>query len=507
MTTMKMTLSRISAGLVLGALIAVTLSSCTDEFGALNTNPSLATEDIIRPDLLFTGVLKNSIFNIHENGRLSEFAYYYANQASGDIFANTNYGFSGDYQGDIINISETIRLTQDDPLEINKNAMARIWKVWLFHRLTDRFGDVPYSEAALSAVEAINQPVYDTQESIYRDMLNELRDAAADLSTDGSLLSYGSADILHGGDVEAWRRFANSLRLRLAMRVRYADQDLAEEHISEVINADLISENSQNASVVTEGESAADTDNRNPLYNRYERAAGYPMWCTFTTTDILKDLNDPRLPVYCLPATDGTSGYNGRPIQLLAGQKAPYSEDNSARLGELFWEPEYTIKVMTAAEVDFLEAEAFLAGLASGSAEMAYHDGIRHAMAMYDIPADEVDDYLASPAGNLTGGEEEQLEQIITQKWLALYFQSNEAWAEYRRTGYPLMWVGGEPGDTGGEIPRRLTYPAAEYSVNNENVTAAAQRMGGDELMTRVWWDAKAALPYDHPAQGTFPPN
>ncbi len=494
--------------LATGVLVLLMFNSCTEDFNDLNTNPALVTEDIVDPDLLLTNVLKNSIFDIHNGGRISEFAYYYSNQASGDIFDNTNYNFSSYYQDYLINIAEVIRLTEDEANLTNKNAIARIWKVWLFHRLTDAYGDLPYSEATLSAQQSVSQPAYDTQESIYTDMLNELKDAAAALSDNPSQLSYNAADILYNGDIDLWRRFANSLRLRLALRVRYVDEGLASQHISEVIGAPLISESSQMASLTTEGESAADTENRNPLYNRY-LPDFYPMWCSYSITSNLKKRNDPRLPIYCLPAADGVSGYKGRPIQLLGeDQKGVYTEETSARLGELFWAPEYTIKVMTHAEVSFLKAEAYLAGLASGDAQAAYREGIRQAMEIYEIPESDITDYLATSEGTLAGSQEEQLQQIIVQKYLALYYQSREAWAEYRRTGYPLMWKGAEPGDTNGHIPRRLTYPQQEYSLNSQNVQEAANRLeNGDDLTSRVWWDAKAGLPYDHPLQDQFPPN
>ena len=104
--------------------------------------------------------------------------------------------------------------------------------------------------------------------------------------------------------------------------------------------------------------------------------------------------------------------------------------------------------------------------------------------------------------------DEQQLEQIIDQKYITLIYQSNEAWAEYRRTGYPKMWLGSGPTDTQGQIPRRLTYPADEYSKNQVNVTAAVSNyQEGDKLTSRMWWDVKPGLPYAHPKQGTYPPE
>jgi hypothetical protein len=109
--------------------------------------------------------------------------------------------------------------------------------------MTDSYGDIPYFETTQAVDEVIVAPKYDTQQAIYTDMLNELKEAAAQLSYDSDQASYGSADVFLGSDVAAWKRFANSLRLRLAMRVRYADASLAQTHISEVLSAELISAN------------------------------------------------------------------------------------------------------------------------------------------------------------------------------------------------------------------------------------------------------------------------
>jgi hypothetical protein len=141
-------------------------------------------------------------------------------------------------------MNEVMRLTADDPQKTDQNAMARIWKVWLYHMVTDAYGDIPYFEAAQGVENVINQPEYDSQEEIYRDMLNELKEAEAQLGSQGDQISYGNADIIYQGDVENWKKFANSLRLRLAIRARFADPALAAEHTTDLVDAPLIDENS-----------------------------------------------------------------------------------------------------------------------------------------------------------------------------------------------------------------------------------------------------------------------
>ncbi|HRE51396.1 MAG TPA: SusD/RagB family nutrient-binding outer membrane lipoprotein [Flavitalea sp.] len=481
--------------------------SCTKDFDALNTNPALVTKDIVQPSLIFSGVLKNSIFASYNNGVITEYSGYYSNQESGTIFRSREWSspFADFYKSYLINIAEVVRLTADDPALNDQHAMARIWKVWLFHMLTDAYGDLPYFEAVQESDKVNNQPVYDSQETIYKDMLKELKEAAAQLGAVPDQLAIGSADFLFGGNTDAWKRFANSLRLRLSLRVSYADESLARENIAELTGAPLITDNTQNAKMTTLGAGAVNVNDRNPLYNRYVNQSFYPMWASFTTTDNLIRLNDPRLPVYADPAADGVSGYRGRPVGLETAQKPRYTEAQTATLDEFFWSAQYSIIVMNAAEVFFLRAEAALRGLSSEDAQDLYEQGIAQALQQYNItPAT----YLASPAGTLAGSEEEKLEQIIVQKWLAIYYQSNEAWAEFRRTGYPRIWVGADISDTGGNIPRRVRYPLDEYAKNEENVKAAVAKLSdGDVYMSKVWWDKKAGLPFYHPRQNTFPPE
>lgn len=501
-------MNNIKSKLIAFALIATLCNACTKNFDKINTNPTLITDSIIQPSMLLTAVLKNSIFSSYANTTFKEYANYYTNEASGTIFQNQDWSspFS-DYTGDLSNISEVVRLTAGKPELVNENAMARIWKVWLFHQLTDAYGDLPYTEALLGLDKAINQPKYDTQKDIYTSMLNDLKDAVAQLNTDPALSSFGAADILFGGDVEHWKRFGNSLRLRLAIRVRYADAALAQQHISDVLTAPLIDDNSWNATLTTiDGD---DVNNRNPLYNDYVNSNAYPVFIGFTVTQELLKRDDPRLPIFADKANIPAAGYRGRPMTLRGDQKPRYGLDSTAKYTMFFQEPVFTIIVMNAAEVYFLRAEAALASLSSEDAEEMYQQGVRKSLEQYNVASSDIDDYMSSPAGSIgSGTDEEKLENIIVQKYLAMFNQSREAWAEFRRTGYPKIWTGGDLGSTNGNIPRRLTYPASEYNRNSSNVKEAVSRLsGGDDMMSHVWWDAKPGLPFLHPRQGMFPPE
>ena len=493
------------------AMIIFIAGGCTGDFEEINTNPSLLTEEKIQPEVLFTSVLKNSIFATFDNtgSRIGEFAQYYASESSGNLFAPTNYSspFSW-YSSYIINTNEVLRLTANDPQKNDQNAMARIWKVWLYHMMTDVYGDIPYFEAALDVRNVINQPKYDSQEDIYKDMLKELKEAATQLGSKADQASFGNADILYKGNVENWKKFANSLRLRLAIRVRFADAALASEHINNVITAPLISENSENAALKTlQPYASENSSNLSWIYNHFVTDIT-EVYVGFGITDVMIPTDDPRMPVFFTPSTEGNS-YRGRPIQLTSGQKegTTYAANNVATAGPVLLANVYQIIVLNAAEVLLLKAEAAHAGITTEDKNALYRSGIQKSMEQYEVDQAGVDVFLSNPLVALSGTDEEQYEKIATQKYIATFFQGYEGWAEMRRTGYPRVWIGAEKGITGGIIPRRFTYPYEESLKNKENLEVAKTRMGGDLMTTRIWWDKRPGLPYPHPLQGTFPPN
>jgi hypothetical protein len=377
----------------------------------------------------------------------------------------------------------------------------------VFQQLTDAYGDVPYFEAVQQIENVVVQPKYDTQEAIYRDMLKELKEAYDLLDNSPTQISLGNADLLLKGNVDAWKRLANSLRFRMAMRVRYAAPALAKEHIDDVITKMLITTNAQNVKLTTLNDGNA--DNNNAFYARNQTSPNN-MVVSFTLTDNLKNLNDPRLPLLARIANAPQAGYRGVPLQIEAvdGVPNPYQTDSVSRMALTFLQQVIDIVVMNAAEVFFLRAEAALAGITTENAQDMFRQGIQLAMAQYGVSAGNITTYLGSPAALLAGTDEQKLEQIIVQKWLGIYYNIYEGWAEFRRTGYPRIWTGTALGDTEGNVPRRLTYPTAESLRNGDNYTEAVSKLqGGDKLTSRVWWDKKPGLPVSHPKQGQQYPD
>ena len=501
-----MTRNKLLIHITLAAL--VTTMSCTKDFKEINTNPALVTTEQIDPGLVLASVEKNAVFaTLNSQGRITEYAGYYKNPASGNIFLNIDhtFPFNSFYRSYLINTQEIIRFTSGVANRVNENAIARILRVWLFHIVTDAYGDIPYFEALQDVNNMIVQPKYDTQEAIYKDLLKELKEAAAQFVNSPDQLTFGNADLLLKGNSENWIRFANSLRLRLAMRVRYVDATLAQEHITELISLPLIEANDQNVKLSTLND--GNTANANQFYQR-SLTSPNNMVVSFTLTDNLKKLNDPRLPVFARAANITAAGFRGVPSQIAGDQRQRYANDSVAHMALSFLQPIYEQVLISAAEVKLLRAEAALADVTSEDEQALFEEGIQLAMDQYKVPAADISNYLMSSSALLTGTDEEKLEQIIVQKWLANYYNSHEGWAEFRRTGYPRMWTGAELGDTNGNIPRRLTYPVDEFFRNKNNATEAAGRLGdGDKLMSRIWWDKKAGLPFDHPRHGMFPPE
>ncbi|MEP7258100.1 MAG: SusD/RagB family nutrient-binding outer membrane lipoprotein, partial [Flavitalea sp.] len=287
-------------------------NSCTKRFEQINTPPFLLTADVVPPSMLFTNVLKNSIFSMWNGDIFWEYSNYYFDGASGTIFQTRDWSSPwDDYTANLINAAAVVRLTAKDTALVNENAMARIWKVWLYQRMTDAYGDIPYFEATLSPDSVNNQPKYDTQRDIYVDMMNELKNAVSALDSN-SVAGFGTADILYNGDIKKWARFGNSLRLRLAIRVSIADPELAKQNIADALSKPLIDDNSFNAKLSTLA-GDVNTRNQNHFYLDTINASVVTLRpIGFTVTQELLKRSDPRLPVYCTPSSTGT--YRGTPM-------------------------------------------------------------------------------------------------------------------------------------------------------------------------------------------------
>ena len=535
-------------------IVAIMLADgCTDDFKEMNTNPNLLSEELVTPEYLLSGVQYSA------GGGLGaiDAGNYAGMTVRGDNAPFVDHFDDGAWFANYTtlsnNLAAIIRKTQDDPELVNKKAIARIMKVWVNAQTTDIYGDIPYFEANKSPQDAIASPKYDTQESIYLDFFKELKEAAAEL--DDSKESYGNADLYYGGDVSKWKKFANSLRLRLALRVRYADAQMAAQNLSDLQESDLITSRADDAVIFTTDDVDA---NRNAAYVRLRNGAdgaerreyvahqlvGKALLDALVGTSDPSDPLDPRTKVIADSATlDGTTlvpphapfGYRAQPLlgNVPVETKYPYGS-GSTSIFSLFWYlAELEQPVLRSSEVYFNLSEAALFNLVSGDANVYFKKGIQASVEevrdLYDngkdkMPAllelvygatfdtesfldykemkqSEIDAFLASAATTLTGTDEQKLEQIINQKIIALYPNELEGWSEWRRTGYPRVLVASNEQSTfHGVSPRRQHYPNTEGLINSVNYKDALGRMGGtDDMMKKVWWDANTSAPHQHP--------
>jgi hypothetical protein len=491
-----MTPRSLSRSTVLLALLvpALVLTACTDNFSSINTDPVEPTA--VPEEQLFTRSLRKAMLDdftwqVGEHLHPNMFVQHFANPIPS--FNTDRYEVNDGwltrywdiaYSGFGKDIQQVIDQTQGDEEKVNKLAQARIWKVFIVLRLTDFFGDVPYSEA----FKGNDTPSYDPQEEIYRDLLTELDEAVQQFDA-SKRDRFGQADVLFQDELERWKRFANSLRLRIALRVSGVDSGLASNEANAAVNGDggLLQAPAQ---LDPAGETRTE---RNPLATVM---AFQDSRVSATIEDTLRALDDPRLKVYVdealSPNSDARRGYpNGlTPSQIENTDPQAYS-----MAGPTFQNSANPISVMSLAEVKFLQAEAVVRGFVSGDAGALYEQGIRAVMDRYGVASSDADAYLQESGvqWNDSDADEEKVRKIILQKWLALFGRSGfEAWAEYRRTGYPALQDIGAPdgGATNGVVPRRVPYPNAEEQLNTENYNEAVGRLDeGDTYLSRMWWD------------------
>lgn len=403
--------------------------------------------------------------------------------------------FDRAYPQQVKEIEDIINQLNEEGNSGTAMGVARIWRVFIFHRLTDLYGDIPYSEAGKGYIEGILKPAYDAQQDIYMDMLSELEAGVGQLGAN----TLGVSDLVYQGDVDKWRRFGNSLMLRLAMRLTKADAATAQAWATKAISAGTMSSNGDIAYIQhTLGPAGINKNGHGEVFS----ADGNPR-LSKTFVDFLQ--GDPRLPILGARRSDGSTNpadLIGMPNGLTSGAlEAKYGNDNT-----IYAEPnrgvitgeDAPMVFQTYAEVEFLKAEASTRGWISSDAATHYNNGVKAAMQMLSmlypnaaaISDAQVADYLAARPFDAANA----MEMIHSQYWAATFLNEYEAFANWRRTGFPVLQpFGGEAvydgNVTNGTIPRRLIYPMSEESTNAENFAAALSRQGPNEFTTRVWWD------------------
>ena len=512
---------------VFGLLI---LSSCDKGFEEMNKDPNAYTEPVIT-SLFSSTVLRAAGVSAPQvnNKQTGMFVQFYSSlnaaQWTGDkyLFSN-NYNnrlWEVTYPETMKDVVDIIDLTKGKPDMLNQYNIARILRVYVIHRVTDIYGDVPYSEAGLGAISAIYKPKYDRQSAIYADMLKELDEATKAL--DPAKPSYGGPDFVYSGSPAKWKAFGYSMMLRLGMRLTKVDIALAESWVKKAIAGGVMQSNADLARMVHTSGSGT---NWNWSSNQIQTAEGVPpsaqgrgfLKMAKTFIDHLKVTSDPRLPFFAtlwqgninianLPANSNPAnqkglpqGYDNTTINTLfptwtADMAREFSEPNIHTYAHLAAPTIF----QSYAEVEFLLAEASLRGWGPGTAKEHYDKGVRASIESTTLfpnaalaipnPTTASSAYLA--ANPYRGGTfAQQMEQIHTQFWVSVFPNNIEVYSNWRRTGFPILIPNNYPGnETGGVIPRRLKYPVVETSINTANYNAAVAIQGPDIYLTRVWWD------------------
>jgi hypothetical protein len=490
----------------LGAAAVVVLSSCTAGFEQLNTNPTQVTE--IDPLLLFVNMqlrtagdnFEQQTYNYtaiscvvqHLSPKTAEFA---AEMYRGMPNAQWEWWYAGrgviGQPGVVKFATDIIERAKKSPSDVNILSAGRIWRVFIFHRITDLFGDVPYFEAGRGFYDRNFTPKYDTQESIYRDMLKELKEAVA--AFDNTKRTLTTNDGVYRGDLTKWRRFGNSLRLRLAMRLSKIDPATAQREAEDAIAAGVMQSNADMAWI---DQANGARIQQSPTWQTLNQFDDYRLSETFVS--LLDSTKDPRLRIINEPGRPN----RGLPNGITSAQRSSLNSTTLARVGPHLASPNRDSPTIFVpyAEVELLMAEAAFRGWKTPkTAKEHYEAGVRAGLTQYSIcpnnppiPNDSaINAYIAQP--RIAYNPANALEQIITQKWIANFLDGLEPYADWRRTGFPRLARLNPAGNvTGGEVPRRSQYPGGEQIQNPDAVTAALGRLNINEyniFLARVWWD------------------
>ena len=341
-------------------------------------------------------------------------------------------------------------------------AMCEVLEIYSFHILVDIFGDIPYTEAFGDDVT----PAYDDDAAIYADLKSRLNAAISSLSGDSRM---GSYDLIYGGDADMWAAFANSLKLRLAIRTN--DQSAGEAAVA----AGVFTSNADNFLL----EYQSSTPNTNPLWVSLVQSGRSDYVATSTVVDPMNDLNDPRLKYYFQDT------YDGEYVGGTYGSNNTYNVNSHP--GALQEDPTFPGVVMSYSEVAFLLAEAAQKGWSvGGTAATFYNEGIEASILYWGGTDAEVTAYLAEPGVAFATADGTDIQKIAFQKWLSLYDQGLEAWSTHRMYDYPVLPIAEQALIP---TPNRYTYPVTEYTLNEANVKDAASAIGSDALSVRVFWD------------------
>lgn len=526
-------------------------TSCSD-FGDVNVDPEHMNETNVPLEMLFTNAQHQSLgsdWDVWRNGCIysaqwmnhiasmswSEYAMYLWNDGYSAAFWDIYHGD----RGAIRDVTNVLHQWEADPEHQTDYQIARIMRAYVMHRMTDLYGDIPYFQAGQPS--EYSYPVYDPQRDIYMDLLKELNEAQAALDGMGTA-PMGAHDVYYQGDTEKWRKFANSLMLRIAMRMTKVEPETAQQWVQTAVSNGLFESNGDNAKLEHPGGVTTD-DSSEPYAKIFAHEDRGKFFLNKFFVDMLKETNDPRLALIATVCTkdptishqEGSNfdygnvdpsiqqgfddGFNNDPTSpwfignqpgyealkdtaILNNYQTKYSTINRYTYSN----PTSPTFICTYAQTQLLLAEAAVRGWISGNAQTYYENGVRAAMEQFSqfpnatayynqyLTSQAIDQYLEENPFDSS----KAYEQINTQYWINCFCDEYETFANWRRSGYPELKPAYDPANpygssgTNGTIPRRFRYPTTETSANKDNYDAAVSRMnGGDRFDSRMWWDVE----------------
>lgn len=489
--------------------LAGVLFSC--DFAEKNIDPN-ASENI-EPSALLTYIQLNTTDGgVSKNTQVGTCMMLVQQTASlnredmpGDkYYTSESYGttFNKYYTSVVKNQKELVAITQENEKYTNTLAVGKIFGAYLFNRITDLYGDTPYSEAARKYYENIYYPIYDSQEEIYNNLIKEVKEALVLFNPEKPAIQ---GDIIYNGDIAKWKKFGNSLLLRMGMRLSKVKPDLAKSTIAEALKGEVMSSEDDIALIK---HIAGQERTENPLSYRFymdKFISDGIIKISKTFMDHMKGTNDPRIRVYC-SLSDGNNDPaiqrglpNGFDLSSLTSVEPDYTNHHiysNFNTNTILLRTAPTI-FMSAAESELIQAEAIVRGWISGDANEHYKAAVRTSMKeqiVYGaggvISDNEIEAFLSQDLFGKAKTIEDKLKVIGEEYWVATFMNGYESYANWRRTGYPVLSPTNFSGSSNpGRIPRRITYPTKEYTVNKQHVEQAIQRQGPDDLNTRLWWD------------------
>lgn len=496
---------------------AISLTGCTKKFEEVNINPTTLPD--LATDILFTQVTNATSGGEYEAWRTnliynSQFVQQFASIAwpQGDKY-NFNEGYNAalwdSYYGNAVkNLVNLVEKTKGVAPDANYNSAARILKAFVFLRLTDSYGDIPYSEAGKGYINGKFAPKYDEQKVILNDIINELDAAAKGFDAakpfKGDITSYN-------GNVGLWKKAAYSLMLRVAMRMSKKDAAAAQAGVQKAVAGGVFADYTESFRI-KHLPGAYDNPNSHVLgyYNGgRNELSNYSFKFSKVFIDMLKNSADPRLSILSVirtgPTSSATVGVeDGNP---LIQKGLPSGTDPNgftgietySQLRSDFAAADVPNILVSHGQTMLLLAEARERGwITTGTAEQYFRDGVKSSinqLKLYGAPASLFNDLLidtyASTVVAFPAGTAARLQAINVQYYITSFLDGYEPHANWRRSGYPALTPVNFPGNyTNGVIPRRFQYPASESGLNGTNLAAAVSRQGPDNWTTKVWWDS-----------------